>query len=385
MQDALVVAGVLSVRLILPLFIARYPIPAILGCLVVDAGDQTVFQRYTSLDLAEHQTYDKALDVYYLTLAYVSTIRNWAGGPDFTVARWLWYYRLVGVAIFEYTSAGWVLLVFPNTFEYYFIATELYKVNRDPNLLSVRQTCVTAAVIWVVIKLPQEWWVHVARLDLTDVVKEHLFGGANGTGWWSAITGRPLVAIALVVAALALAGCLASLPRWLSPAAWNATFDADRQAEFMGWRAPRKLARPRAFFGWAFAEKVVLVSLVSIIFARILPGANTRLVTMVLVTSYVIAVNTVLSQWLARRGTSWRNTTIQFVWMAIANLVVLSATAVFVGAGDGTIPSSTTLFLVGLLTLIVVLYDRSHAVFADQQGERLGDGFGAARSARVST
>ncbi len=385
MRDDLIIAGVVLARLIVPLFLSRYPLPAILGSLVIDAADQTIFEKFTSHDLAGYQTYDKALDVYYLTLAYLSTIRNWAGGPDFIVGRLLWYYRLVGVTIFEYTSTDWVLFIFPNTFEYYFIAIELYKVRRDPNRLSARQTYVTAAFIWVVIKLPQEWWIHVARLDLTDVVKEKLFGGEPGGRWWPAITGRPIVAGLLVVGALALVGCLAIAPRRLSPAAWPTTLDADHQAEFMGWRAPRKLARPQAFFGWAFAEKIILVSLVSIIFVHILPGADTPLVAIVLVIAYVIAVNTVLSQWLARRGTSWRNTMVQFMWMAIANVAVLSATAAIAGAGEGKTPIPTTLFLVGLLTLIVVLYDRSHGVFADQQAGRLGNGLAAALPAGAST
>lgn len=117
-RDQLVYAAVLAARLVLPLLIERYPLPSILGCLVIDALDQTIFQAFTYRDLAGYLVYDKALDVYYLTLASLSTIRNWGGGPDFAVGRWLWYYRLIGVAIFEYTSAEWILLVFPNTFEY---------------------------------------------------------------------------------------------------------------------------------------------------------------------------------------------------------------------------------------------------------------------------
>ena len=55
----LVVAG----RLVLPLFIPRFPLPAILACLVLDGIDQTVFQTFTDLDLTGYQSYDKALDV----------------------------------------------------------------------------------------------------------------------------------------------------------------------------------------------------------------------------------------------------------------------------------------------------------------------------------
>ena len=51
--------------------------PAILGCLVVDAADQTIFQAFTDDPLPGYQSYDKALDVYYLAIAYISTMRNW--------------------------------------------------------------------------------------------------------------------------------------------------------------------------------------------------------------------------------------------------------------------------------------------------------------------
>ena len=49
-----------------------------MACLVIDAADQTIFQNHTDLDLTGYQGYDKALDVYYLAIAYLSTFRNWA-------------------------------------------------------------------------------------------------------------------------------------------------------------------------------------------------------------------------------------------------------------------------------------------------------------------
>ena len=49
-----------------------------------------------------------------------------------------------------------------------------------------------AAIIWIGIKLPQEWWIHIAKLDVTDVI-----GDAAGfvvpnravLSWWFAGTG----------------------------------------------------------------------------------------------------------------------------------------------------------------------------------------------------
>ena len=367
------VVVVVGVRLLAPLVIARYPVPGIVSCLVIDAADQSVFQAVTDVDLHGYQAYDKALDVYYLTLAYLSTIRNWAGGPDFVVGQGLWYFRLIGVAIFEATSARWVLLVFPNTFEYYFIAIEVYRMRRDSNRLTLRQVSVVAAVIWVVVKLPQEWWIHIARLDVTDVVKETLLGVNADSKWWPALRNRPLVPVAAVCIVAAAAFVVGGATRRLPPPLWPATFDADRQTERMGWRAPRRINQPQAFLGWTFAEKVLLVSLVTFIFGRVLPGENARLSTMVAVIAYLIAANTLLSQWLARRGTSWRNTTVEFLVMGAANLAVLVGTTTLAPLGDGSTPVGTTLFLIGLITLVVVLYDRFHAVFADQQRQRLGD------------
>ncbi len=366
MVNGVVFAAVVLARLGAPLAIGRFPLPAIVACLLIDAADQTIFEQLTTLPLDDYQTYDKALDVYYLALAYLSTIRNWGGGPDFGVGMALWYYRLIGVAVFEYTSTRWMLLVFPNTFEYYFIAIEAYNVRRDANRLSWRQVIGIAAFIWIVIKLPQEWWIHVAQLDVTDELRA-LFGVDPDASWASAVANRPLVAVALAVVAVALASLLMRAARLLPPPEWPAMFDADRQGLRHGWRPPHKRLQPSSFFGWTFLEKTVLVSLVTFVFARILPGTEERLLVVTLAAAYLIAVNTLLSQWLGRRGAAWRNMFTEFAAMAAANAVVAFVTALVVGDGPGPTSLTASLFLIGLLTLIVVIYDRSFSVFLLRQ------------------
>ena len=39
-------AAVVFGRLLLPLLILRYPLPALIGCLVLDGVDQTIFQLF---------------------------------------------------------------------------------------------------------------------------------------------------------------------------------------------------------------------------------------------------------------------------------------------------------------------------------------------------
>ena len=76
-MDGLIFGVVVASRVLVPLAIPRFPLPAMLAALVIDGIDQTIFQTFTDLDLTGYQSYDKALDVYYLSIAYVATLRNW--------------------------------------------------------------------------------------------------------------------------------------------------------------------------------------------------------------------------------------------------------------------------------------------------------------------
>ena len=79
--NLLVFLVIVAARLLIPLAIPRFPLPTIMVCLIIDGVDQTIFQRFTTLDLTSYQSYDKALDIYYLSIAYLATMRNWAKSP----------------------------------------------------------------------------------------------------------------------------------------------------------------------------------------------------------------------------------------------------------------------------------------------------------------
>ena len=93
MVVTVVFVGVVVVRLLLPLLIPRFPLPAILACLVVDAVDQTIFQAF-GYDPPGYQGYDKAMDVFYLAIAYLATC---ATGPSLAPSR----------SAASCTSTGW--------------------------------------------------------------------------------------------------------------------------------------------------------------------------------------------------------------------------------------------------------------------------------------
>ncbi|HET7092892.1 MAG TPA: hypothetical protein VFI22_05420, partial [Thermomicrobiales bacterium] len=115
MHDTVILALVVGLRLVVPLAIPRYPIPAGLAALVIDGVDQTILQATTKLDLAGYQNYDKALDMYYLSIEYLATLRNWTNPAALAMGRLLYYYRLVGSLLFELLHLRSLLLLFPNT------------------------------------------------------------------------------------------------------------------------------------------------------------------------------------------------------------------------------------------------------------------------------
>ncbi|MEJ5946626.1 hypothetical protein WDZ17_15110 [Pseudokineococcus basanitobsidens] len=334
-----VLVVVVALRLLVPLGIPRHPLPFLLAALVLDAADQTVFQHLGGLP-EDYQRYDKALDVYYLTVTYAAVLRNWTDPTAMRVARFLWYYRLVGTVLFETTDVRWLLLAFPNTFEYVVIAYEVVRLRWDPRRLTRRTLLVLAASIWVVVKIPQELWLHVLELDVTDEV-----------------AARPWVLLPLAVLAAALVAAALRLRHRLPPEDWPATTAVDDHLATPPMSGLPVLAWRSRAFAESTAEKVVLVALVTVVFIAVL---DVRATTTQVVGSVVVFVvlNAVLSQLFVRHGARWMTTLAQFTAMAGTNAVVVLVLTLLRPRLEADADPGDTLFLVLLTSLVVTLYDR---------------------------
>ncbi len=250
-------------RFLLPLTIPRFPLPGIIASLVLDAVDQTIFQQFPGIDLQGYQGYDKALDIYYLSVAYITTLRNWANSFALQVSRFLFYWRLAGVVLFEITQVRWLLMVFPNTFEYFFIFYEAYRLRWSAERMSKKLLIGAAALIWIVIKLPQEYWIHIGQIDTTDWIKTGLFKVPVDTSWSVIVRTWPAVcvgAIMVVAALLVVVWWLAR--RQLPPADYRLSFDADaHQPAFTAEQVRGALASEASrIVDAALLEKVVLIT-----------------------------------------------------------------------------------------------------------------------------
>ncbi len=363
--DLVVFWGVVLARVLLPLIILRYPLPGILATAVLDGVDQTIFQAFTRLNLAGYQSYDKALDIYYLTIAYIATLRNWSHRFSFHAGKVLFYYRLVGVALFELLQLRWLLLLFPNTFEYFFMFYEAVRARWDPYRLSRRMVLVAIAVLWIGIKLPQEYWIHIAQMDATDFLKETVYGVPATASWMAMLTARPFVTLGLLLAAaVLLAGVWWLTVHKLPPADWSPRFAADPLPVYMDEAVERAaLEVDDPVFDWGLLEKVVLVGFVSIIFAQILPDLQTTNVQLVVGVAGIVVVNALLSNWLARRGRSMASAVAQFVVMGMVNAALAMLYDYLLPNVHGTLNLPNTLVFVLLLTLIVTLFDMYYPVY----------------------
>lgn len=339
MED-LVFVSIVAVRFLVPLLIPRFPLPAIMAALVLDAADQSIFAAF-DVEPDNYQQYDKALDIYYLMVAYASTLRNWTDGVAFRTGQFLWYYRLIGVVAFELSGARAVLLIFPNTFEYSFIFYEVVRLRWDPNRLSARAVIGSAAVIWVCIKLPQETWIHILQLDVTDVLTEN-------TWLW------PILAVAGLAAALVAARQSRRLP----PADWPPSFDVDRHPTTVLDRAADAPAGRWAIINHPLLEKTLLAGLVTTIFLQLVPDSDAGVLEVTAGLGIIVGASSLVGWGLARRGTRWTTTTTAFLGTGAINLGVVLALRLLPGESETDPNALLALGLLLLFTLIVTLYDR---------------------------
>ncbi len=347
--ETLVFVAVIGARFLVPLLIPRFPLPAILASLVLDAADQSIFQAF-GYDPPGYQSYDKAMDVYYLAIAYLATLRNWASLPAYQVSRFLYFYRLVGVVAFELSQVRALLLIFPNTFEYFFIAYEGIRSRWRTTRWGLRWWIGVAAFIWIFIKLPQEWWIHVAQLDFTDFLADNAWAG-------------PTIVILLLIAGGVF--WVWGRPRLL-PADHPWRFEADPLPELMDTAAAqaRQYAEYGAVWSMATLEKVVLLGLLSVIFAETLPGVDASTLQLFLGIAVVVVINAAFSLALARRARTIESTALAFLARMVGNVALVLVVSWLLPRDGGAISVSATLFYLGLISLLTTLHDRWQPILA---------------------
>ena len=301
--------------------------------MLLDSVDQSIFQQFPAIPLEGYQSYDKSLDIYYLAIIYMATMRNWTNAvrlqdellPLLLPARGS---RGLRAQPGPRTSC-WSSPTHSSTSS---SSTTPCASRWNPTRLSRKAWRRSAAAIWIFIKLPQEWWIHVAKLDVTDAIKTTIFGvGPKTPPGARPSRPKPWVPVA-IIAGFAALGFLVywiitrKAPKFDHGPRWTAD---PLPPECRGAELYRTVAATEKFFDRALLEKVVLTGLDQRDL-RAVPAAGEGAARAVEVFAYVavfIVVNAFVSQVMARRGRSWNSVLLEGVVMYVVNLVIATVLA----------------------------------------------------------
>jgi hypothetical protein len=200
-----------------------------------------------------------------------------------------------------------------------------------------------------VIKLPQEYIIHIAQVDTTEWFAEHVSSPWN------------------IVAPVAVLGIMIFGVVWfvrrLPATDWGLTFSADatlRMTQEVLTEDPAVRRRP--FFGLALIERTGLVVMVGIIFAQVLPDIKATGLEIAVGSAILILISTILSQWLGQIGHGWEATVREFLVMITVNLGLLLVIVVLLPSYEGQINLTNVIFFTLLFTIVVTLWDRYRVV-----------------------
>ena len=159
--------------------VLRWPLAGALIAVVADFCD--LFLMDAIGGIADYQRLDKISDLAYMSTFLIVALR-WRGGErPIAVARFA--VRMSGELVFELTNERLVLLVFPNVFEFWFIAVAAWHHYRPDAVLKPWPTAIALSAL-LIAKEAQEYFLHYDRfLDqftALDAIR----------GIWRAITGR---------------------------------------------------------------------------------------------------------------------------------------------------------------------------------------------------
>lgn len=154
---------IFGLRLLVPLTIFRWPLWGGLVSLIIDAADTNIVKPF-GVEIPNYTLTDKYLDTYYLTIELVVSL-FWFNKMAKNTSIFLYFWRLTGIIAFWFTKIEYLLFIFPNLFENFFIFYVLWRqIGKETKehiwLNSAKRLAVVLFILWI-LKIPQELILHV--------------------------------------------------------------------------------------------------------------------------------------------------------------------------------------------------------------------------------
>jgi hypothetical protein len=168
------------IRLVLPLFILKWPLLGIVLTNFADTIDWKLFPFTNSADYQYYQTWDKALDLF-AQIFIVAIVLGWKEKLARTTALFFFGFRLIGVILFELTHFRPLLLLFPNVFDnfVFFYLFCLYLFKRKQLSLSFESLSIILSAL-IFPKLFHEYFMHYLLKQPWELYDVGKFLGMTG-------------------------------------------------------------------------------------------------------------------------------------------------------------------------------------------------------------
>ena len=166
---------IVLLRLIVPISILRWPFWGGVAATAADALDVVIMDALRGPGFGTtYAQLDKVLDTYYISMIALVTTK-WEPLAKWTTIS-LFFYRFIGVILFESTGTRVFLFFFPNLVEFFF----LFWAARNVYFPRFRLTPKRLAVVLLLLLIPkmaQEYLLHYIQAKPWEWMKENLF-------WW---------------------------------------------------------------------------------------------------------------------------------------------------------------------------------------------------------
>lgn len=161
--------------------VLRWPLAGGILAVLVDLSDLLLRDALDLGGVPDYQSLDKWLDQVYMACFLIVALR-WQG-TERRVAIGLFAYRLIGFVLFELTHERALLLLFPNVFEFWFLAVAALHRLR-PGFAWTAGRVVVVLIVLGGLKEAHEWALHggrifdgISSLDAIEILWRWLTGG----------------------------------------------------------------------------------------------------------------------------------------------------------------------------------------------------------------
>lgn len=165
---------VILLRILVPLLIFKKPLTGALLAFGLDVLDHDSVIQLEHAGIVAYQPLDKLLDLYYFSIEALVAHRMWKNILAVRVSTFLYFFRLIGIVLFEITGIRFILILMPNLFEYFFIFYEVYRKFRNPKYLAANHIALVLFLL-LLIKIPQEYTIHYAQISSRQWIRENVY------------------------------------------------------------------------------------------------------------------------------------------------------------------------------------------------------------------